>query len=352
MDTGVGLVGYGLYLPDSRMSAAEISAATGGVWSEEAIIAKLGVISKPVPGPGDGTQEMGARAAQDALDRTGVDPREIDVILCVGEEWKEYPLTTSALYIQDRIGATNAWGIDLANRCCTTLTTLKMAKDMLLADPEIDTILIAGGYRNGDFLDYTDPSVSMMYNLGAAGGAFILRRGHAANQLLGSHVMSDGSLCHTAGVEIGGIARPYTPDNLAEGLKSLRLMDPVRMKDRLNQTSLPNWYHCIDESLRKSGGLTRADIDYLGVLHFKRSQHLAMLADLGLAEDQSVYLEDYGHLGQVDQMLTIHLGLERGLIHDGSLIALVAAGIGYTWASTIIRWGPAQPVEGSSPTTA
>jgi len=337
----VGILGYGLYLPSTVMTAREIAQATHGVWSEQAVIDKLGIVAKPIPGPDDGTQEMGARAAQDALARTGLDPREIDVILCVGEEWKEYPLTTSALYIQDRIGAVNAWGIDLANRCCTTLTALKLAKDMLLADTEIDTILVAGGYRNGDFLDYTDPAVSMMYNLGAGGGAFIVRRGLEENRILGSHIMADGSLAHTAGVQIGGIAEPFTPETVDEGYHSLRLMDAEHMKNRLNETSLPNWYHCIDESLRKSGGLTRADIGYLGILHFKRSQHQAMLAELGLTEDQTTYLEDYGHIGQIDQMLTIHLGLQSGKIRDGSLVALIAAGIGYVWAATCIRWGRA-----------
>ncbi|MDR1621410.1 MAG: hypothetical protein LBS00_03435, partial [Synergistaceae bacterium] len=94
----VGVLGYGLYLPQRIMTAKEISEATKGVWSEEAVIEKLGVVKKTIPGADDGTQEMGARAAQDALRRTGLDPKEIDVILCMGEEWKEYPLTTSALY--------------------------------------------------------------------------------------------------------------------------------------------------------------------------------------------------------------------------------------------------------------
>ena len=341
MGENIGIVGYGLYIPETRMSAAQISDATGGVWSEDAVKNKLGIISKPIPGPNDGTQEMGARAALDALVRTGVDAKDIDVILCVGEEWKEYGLTTSALYIQNAIGATNAWGIDVANRCCTTLTALKMAKDMLNADPEINTILIAGGYRNGDFVDYTDSKVSMMFNLAAGGGAFIVRRNMEENLLLGTHIMADGSLVHTAGVEIGGTNTPFTPDNVEEGYKSLRLMDAETMKNRLNETSLPNWYHCIDESLRKSGNLTRADIDYLGVLHFKKSQHFAMLAEMGLTEEQSVYLEDYGHIGQVDQMLTLHLGLEQGKIRPRSLVTLIAAGIGYVWASTCIRWGRA-----------
>ena len=337
----IGIAGYGLYLPETVMTARQIAEATGGVWSEQAVIDKLGVVSKPVPGPGDGTQAMGAWAAQDALDRTGLDPAEIDVILCVGEEWKEYGLTTSALYIQDKIKAVNAWGIDIANRCCTTLAALKMAKDMLLADDEIDTILVAGGYRNGDFVDYADPTVSMMYDLGAGGGAFIVRKGMDRNLILGTHIEADGSLVHTAGLQIGGINQPFTSDNVEEGYRSLRLMDAQLMKDTLNEKSLPTWYRCIDQALRKSGGLTREDIDYLGVLHFRRSQHLAMLAELGLTEDQTTYLEDYGHIGQIDQMLTLHLGLESGKIGDGSLVTFIAAGIGYVWAATCVRWGPA-----------
>lgn len=336
--TNVGIVGTGIYIPETYMTGKEISEKTQGVWSEEAVVEKLGIRMKPIPGDQDGTQEMGALAALDVLKNTGIDPLDIDVILCVGEEWKEYPLTTSALYIQDRIGAKNAWGIDLANRCCTTVSTMKIAKDMLMADDSINTILIAGGYRNGDFVDYTDKNMSMMFNLGAGGGAIILKKNYNKNLLLGSHVIADGSLARTAGVEIGGICNPVTPDNVEEAFKSLRLMDAKKMKDRLNEVSMPNWYKCIDESLRKAN-LTRSDIDYLAILHMKRSGHLAMLEELGLREDQAIYLEDYGHIGQIDQILSLHLALQEGKVKDGSVVAMVAAGIGYVWAANVIKWG-------------
>lgn len=336
--TNVGIVGTGIYIPETFMTGEEIAEKTNGVWSKEAVVDKLGIRRKPVPGENDGTQEMGALAALDALRNTGIDPLSIDVILSVGEEWKEYPLTTSALYIQDRIGATNAWGIDLANRCCTTVSTMKIAKDMLLSDESIDTILIAGGYRNGDFVDYTDKNMSMMYNLGAGGGAIILKKNHGRNLLLGSHIIADGSLARTAGVEIGGTCNPITKENSEEAYKSLRLMDARKMKERLNEVSMPNWYKCIDESLRKSE-MERSDIDYLAILHMKRSGHLAMLEELGMKEEQSIYLEDYGHIGQIDQILSLHLALKEGKVKDGSVVAMVAAGIGYVWAANVIKWG-------------
>ena len=178
----------------------------------------------------------------------------------------------------------------------------------------------------------------MMYNLGAGGGAIILKKGVDRNLLLGSKIIADGSISRTAGVEIGGIVNPFNKDNIEEGYKSLRLMDPVKMKDRLNAVSMPNWYKCIDESLRQAN-LTRADISYLDILHIKKSGHLGMLKDLGLREDQSIYLEDYGHIGQIDQILSLELALKEGKVKDGDVVCMIAAGIGYVWSANIIKWG-------------
>lgn len=336
--TTVGIVGVGTYLPSKKMTAKEISEKTNGVWSEEAIINKLGIVEKFIPGEDDGTQEMGVKAALNCLKNCNVDPKDIDVILCIGEEWKEYPLTTSALYIQDRIGAVNAWGIDVQNRCCTCVSAMQIARDMLIAEDNIKTIMIVGGYRNGDFVDYSDKNMSMMYDLGAGGGALIMQKGVKKNLLLGSKIIADGSISRTAGCEIGGIVHPFTKDNIEEGYKSLRLMDPVKMKARLNEVSMPNWFKCIDEAL-KEAHLTRKDITYLDVLHMKRSGHLAMLKDLGLNENQTTYLENYGHIGQIDQILSLEIGLKEGKIKSGDVVCMIAAGIGYVWSANIIRWG-------------
>ena len=336
--TTVGIVGVGTYLPSKKMTAKEISEKTNGVWSEEAIINKLGIVEKFIPGEDDGTQEMGVKAALNCLKNCNVDPKDINVILCIGEEWKEYPLTTSALYIQDRIGAVNAWGIDVQNRCCTCVSAMQIARDMLIAEDNIKTIMIVGGYRNGDFVDYSDKNMSMMYDLGAGGGALIMQKGVKKNLLLGSKIIADGSISRTAGCEIGGINNPFTKDNIEEGYKSLRLMDPVKMKARLNEVSMPNWFKCIDEAL-KEAHLTRKDITYLDVLHMKRSGHLSMLKDLGLNENQTTYLENYGHIGQIDQILSLEIGLKEGKIKSGDVVCMIAAGIGYVWSANIIRWG-------------
>lgn len=335
----VGIIGTGIYLPATMMTAKEVAEKTAGRWTEADVIRKLGFTQKPIPGLGDGTQEMGVRAAQDCLDRTGCDPTEIDLILCIGEEWKEYPLTTSGIYIQECIGATRAWAIDVQLRCCSCVAAMKIAKDMMLSDEAIRTTMVVGGYRNGDLVDYADSAMSMMYNLGAGAGAILLRRDLGSNELLGSHIVSDGSLARDVGVRFGGTAQPINSDNLGQAYKSLQVFDEKHMKDRLNAVSMDNWLHCIDQALEKSS-MNRSNIDYLAVLHFKHSMHKTMLDLLGLNEGQSIYLSDYGHIGQIDQILSLQLALKTGKVKNGSVVAMIAAGIGYAWAANVIRWGP------------
>ncbi|AOM84283.1 3-oxoacyl-ACP synthase [Salisediminibacterium beveridgei] len=334
----VGIVGTGIYIPEERMTASDIAEKTEGNWTEEAIRTKLGISEKPVPGRGDGTQEMGVKAGLDALKRTKVDPKTIDLVIGIGEEWKEYPLTTSSIYIQEKIGATNAWAIDVQQRCGTCVSAMKIAKDMMIADDEIQTVMIVGGYRNGDLVDYRDPNMSMMYNLSAGGGAIILQKDYQRNVLLESSFMTDGSMARDAGVEFGGTEKPINRENLDEAYHSLRLFDAEHMKNRLNDVSMDNWMTCIDRAFEKSG-VTKEELGYLAVLHFKASMHRYMLSLLGMTEEQTTYLSQYGHMGQIDQILSLHLGVQDGKVKDGTVVSMIAAGIGYAWAANVIRWG-------------
>jgi len=86
MQNHVGIAGIGTYLPSTYMTAKDISDKTNGVWSEQAIVDKLGIIKKTIPGKGDGAQAMGVFAANAALKNANMDAREIDIILCITEE--------------------------------------------------------------------------------------------------------------------------------------------------------------------------------------------------------------------------------------------------------------------------
>ncbi|ASS75309.1 hypothetical protein CIG75_10115 [Tumebacillus algifaecis] len=332
----IGIVSIGTYLPKTYETSEEIAKKSG--IPQEIIESKLGFSQKPIPGPDDHTCQMGIWAAEQALEKGGVDRLTIDLVIYIGEEHKEYPLWTAGIKLQEAIGAVNAFAFDMQQRCGTMVMALKVAKDMMIADPEINTVLLAGGYRNSDFIDYSNPRTRFMYNLGAGGAAVILKKGHPHNLVLGSHIITDGSFSEDVAVVAGGTKHPITAEAIEQRLNYLDVMDPVGMKARLEQKSMDNFLKVIHRSLAKSG-YTAQDLDYLAILHMKRSAHRYVLAELGLAEEQSYYLSEYGHIGQCDQILSLELGLASGRLKPGDVTVLVSAGIGYAWDACTVRWG-------------
>lgn len=339
----VGIVSVGTYSPKTYMTAAEIAAESG--LPEWVVREKLGISKKYVAGPDDHPNEMGIKAALDCLAKSDIQPEEIDLVLCTTEEWREYLLWTSGVHLAHEIGAKHAWSLDIHARCATTVGALKLAKNMMLGDPEINTVLIAGGYRISDFINLKNLRTTFLFNIGSGGGAMLLRKNWPKNHVLGSHLIMDGSMSKHVIVPASGTVEFPTDKAVSEGKFYFDLVEPEAMKDRLNEVSMDNWIECVDQALRKSGTkadgspYSRADIDFLNMVLIKPSGHREMLARLGLSEEQSVYLGDYGHTGEQDAMFAIVEGQRQGRLKEGDLMAIVAAGIGYVWAASIVQWG-------------
>ncbi|HEX7004340.1 MAG TPA: 3-oxoacyl-ACP synthase [Trueperaceae bacterium] len=330
----IGVTGIGVYLPEARLTAGPIAQASG--LPEWVVQEKLGLSAKPVPGEDDHPTEMGVRAAREALSEAGVTPQAVDVVISITEEYKEYPVWTAGIKLAHDLGATRAYAFDVGQKCGTGVLALKLARDLLRSDPELDTVLIAGGYRNGDLIDFADPNVRFMYNLGAGGAAAVVQRDAGRNELLASAIRTDGSFSLDVLVPVGGTKEPITAHNVDR--YRLQVPDPQGMKERLEQKSLDNFVQVVREAVAKSGS-DLADIAYLAMLHVKPSAHRYLLEQLGLDESRSIYLRDYGHLGQVDQFLSIKLAQEAGKLRQGDLVVLVAAGVGYVWNAICLRWG-------------
>jgi 3-oxoacyl-[acyl-carrier-protein] synthase-3 len=332
----VGIVSTGMHLPESVLTATDIAEQSG--LPEWVVRDKLGIEQKHMAGPEDHPNQMAIRAARDCLSRCAIPSEEIDVVLCTTEEWKEYLVWTAAIDLAHEIGADQAWGIDLHMRCCTTIGALKMAKDMIVADPEINTVLIAGGYSLGDLVNLQNPRTSFMFDIGAGAGAMLLRKDWSRNHVLGIHLMTDGSMSKHLLVPASGTVQFPTDAAVAEGLFYSDLLEPEAMKKRLNEVSMDNWMHCIDEALRKSGA-TRADVGFLNMIHVKRSAYQEMLQRLDLTAEQGVYNASYGHIGEQDSIINMIEGVKQGRLRDGDLMLIVAAGIGYVWGAACVRWG-------------
>lgn len=339
----IGIVGAGMYLPEDVITSTEIAERSG--LPEWVIKEKLGIHQKHIGSPDIHPNQMAVFAAKNCLEKCDYDPKKVDVILCTTEEWREYLLWTSGIDIAYEIGATNAWGMDIHMRCATTIAAIKTAQSLMKDNDDINTVLIAGGYRISDFINYKNTNTSFLFNIGAGAGALLLKKGHSQNQVLGSHLMSDGYMSKHVVVPASGTLQHPTDKAVDEKKFYFDLVEPELMKNRLNEVSMKNWLHCIDNALDKSGhieggkSLSRNDLDFLNLVLIKPSAHKDMLSHLGLTLDQAVYLSTIGHIGEQDSILNIIFGEKDGKLKNGDLMAIVGAGIGYVWGAACVRWG-------------
>ena len=332
----IGITAFATYIPARVQTSAYIAHETG--IPEPVIREKFGIHSKPWACPNEQASEMAVKAAQRVLN--GHDPRTLDVIIWTGSEYKDYGIWSAGPKVQHEIGAVNAWATDVASRCASQQVAIKFAKDMLLADPRVNRILLAGGHRMTDKLNYRNERARFLFNMSDAGSAVLIERNAPRNTILESAFISDGSFADDVMIPGGGTHLPLTRENFDPALLQLDVPHPASMKERLDKISFRHFTGVVERAVKDSG-YNLSDIGYLAVIHMKRSAHELLLKALGLNQEQSTYLETFGHAGAPDVIRSLEIAESEGRLHDGDLVVLAGAGTGYIWAATCLRWGPA-----------
>jgi 3-oxoacyl-[acyl-carrier-protein] synthase-3 len=334
--TSVGIAATASYLPRRWMSAAEISEASG--IPEQVVVEKFGMRGKHVAGDGEHVSDMATLAGERALAAAGVDPLELNAVVYFGSTWKDHPVWQAAPRVADQLGARSAFGLELDYVSCGTPVALRVARDLMLAEEELERVLVVAASRESHLVDFEDPGSRFTYNFGDGAVAAVLARGLTRNEVLASHMVTDGSFSHHVKVPAGGSVEPASAQTVAARRHLLRVQDPAGMKQRLDPVSLPNFVRVAEQACKRSG-IALGDVDYLCGIHMKRSMHDALVAALGLDPDQAAYLDDTGHMSGVDPLLALDRAVAEGVVTDGDHILTLAAGTGYTWAATVVRWG-------------
>jgi 3-oxoacyl-[acyl-carrier-protein] synthase III len=330
--THVSVAAVASYLPERWMTAAEISDATG--IPEQVVVEKFGLRGKHIAAPDEHVSDMAVTVGEQLLSQSGFDPDAVDVVLYFGSMWKDYPVWQAGPAIAHRLGCGNAYAVEYANVSYGAPAALRVARDMLAAEPDLGAVLAVGASRESYLLDYGNERARFMINFGDGAAAALLVKDGGANEMLGSHGITDGSLARHVKVPSGGSVDP------AGSERCLDVVDQAAMKERLDEVSLPNFVRAAEGACARSGA-TLADLDYLCGIHMKRSMHEALLEGLGLEPTRAAYLDDAGHMSGVDPLLALDRAGAAGALTDGDLVLLLAAGTGYTWAASVVRWGEA-----------
>lgn len=332
----VGIVGIGTYFPQQIEYAADLVDVTQ--IPEHILQTKMGIQQRHIASEHDTVSYMASQAAQRAIAAAQIDPQTIDMVISHGSEYKDHVVWNAAGKIQHDVGAVNAYAFEMYALCAGAPIAMNIARSMMLTDPSLKTVLLAAASRENDLVSPANPRARFMYNFGAGGGAMLLRRDADSNLVLGASAFTDGSLSET-------VMLTREPDALGNDAAikgdyhgNLDVQNSAYMAERLGDTSLDNFVKVIRAALAKSGyGLD--DIAFMGITHMKRSFYELILDAVGLTPEQSVYLDHYGHIQSVDQVITLELGLAQGKIKAGDVVVLAGAGTGYTWSAITLRWG-------------
>ena len=336
MGTGIaGIVSYGIYLPDNTITSSEISKLSG--IPREVIEEKQGWRIKRVSRPDEMPSEMAIKAAFNALDGSrahGIGPGDIDGIIYVGSEFKDYGVWMISTRIQDALGIREAFAFDIAAMCAGYVVGLAIAKRL---SDLADNILLVASSKESYLVNYRDHNTSWVYDFADGASAVVISRRYGRNTILESSLISDGRFWGAVVVRSLGAA------SLVDGRKPEKhyfesLIDKEQIKESLSTASRRNFVRVIREAVETSGYSVK-DIDLLVLNHMKRSFHIEIVRELGIEPSRAPYLEEYGHTQSSDMIIGLDTGIRRGLVKQGSIVVLASGGTGFIWGATVVRWG-------------
>ena len=294
----------------------------------------LGIRERYLPSDEDQPVVMAVKAAQKALASANhLDPMEVDVVIWIGEEYKDYIAQTPSIRLQEETGCRNAWAFDLVAQGVTLIQGLRMARDLITGDDSIQTVLLAGGTRNIDLVDPKNPDTRFLIPCSASGAAAIVRKDYGRNVLLDTAFLVDSEMADEVYVPGGGTEIPFSPENLNTDVMYFQTPHPEKVADYLKQ----RWTVALGDIAKRLKGADKTA--YLALRHLAPLDRKKVLEALNLASHQSMDLENYGHHGTNDPLISLDLGIKQNAVKDNDIVTLLTGGIGFTYAAASIRWG-------------
>jgi 3-oxoacyl-[acyl-carrier-protein] synthase-3 len=324
----VELLSTGRYLPDCVVTNDDLAKRMDT--SDEWIRTRTGIRERRIAPDGINAAQMGANAARVAMERAGVEPGEVDVIIlstATPDRW----LPSTACDVQALLGCTNAFAFDVMAACTGFLYALSVAEGYLMSD-RAEVVLVISSEKMSSIVDWSDRSTCVLFGDGA--GATVLRKANGAGRgILSSVMRSDGNLAELLYRPAGGAVEPITQAVLETSRHFLRMEGREVFKNAVRSMS-----EACDVALKRAG-LTVDDIDLL-VPHQANIRIIEATAKYAGLPIEKVFInvDRYGNMSSASVPVGLDEAQEQGLIGPGANVLTVAFGAGLTWGATALRW--------------
>lgn len=327
MANNAGIIGTGHAYPEGILTNADLEKIVET--SDEWITTRTGIKQRHKAADNEYTSQFGTAAARKALERAGLKPEDIDLIVCATTTPDQIMPSTGAL-IQAQLGATNAAGMDVFAACSGFLYGVTMVESMIRTG-QIRYALVIGAELLTKYVDYTDRGTCVIFGDGA--GAAVLGPVTEGKGILATKIRSDGRLEESLYARGGGTKYGTSHETVDNRMHYFTMKGNEIFKLAVRSMS------DISLEMLAKAGYTVEDVDL--VIPHQANQRItdAVASRLSVPEEK-VYsnIAFHGNTSSASIPIAIDECIESGRIKEGSLVLLTAFGGGVTWGATVIRF--------------
>lgn len=314
------------YVPDYVLTNQELETMVDT--NDEWIQSRTGIKERRIlKGENQGTSVIGTEAVKSLLEKTGTDPKEIDLIICATVT-PDMPFPATANIIADQVGAINSFGYDLSAACSGFLYALATGAQFIETGVHKKVIII-GADKMSSIIDYTDRTTCIIF--GDGGGAVLLEPTEEEVGVMDSILKSDGSGAPFLHMKAGGSQRPATAETVAK-----REHFAYQEGSTVFKFAVTNMADVAAQVMEKNH-LTGDDISWL-VPHQANKRIIDATAKrMGIGDDKVMLnIQRYGNT--TAGTLPLCLWDYEPQLKKGDNVILAAFGGGFTWGATWLKW--------------
>jgi 3-oxoacyl-[acyl-carrier-protein] synthase-3 len=316
------------YVPPRLLTNADLETMvdTTSQW----ILQRTGIIQRHIVDPGVATSDMGAEAARKAVAQAGLTPGDIDLIV-VGTTTPDMFFPSTACLIQHKIGATDAWGFDVAGACSGFTFALTVASQ-LVATGCHEHALVVGADTMSSIIDYQDRATCVLFGDGAGAAVVSPAKDPELSIIDFAHEI-DGSGGPALKMPAGGSLNPASAETVEKRMHYVKQDGQTVFKFAVRKTEE------ISRLVLERNNLKADDVD-LFVSHQANRRIIESAANrLGLDPRKVIInIEMYGNTTAGTIPIALDEARDTGRLKKGDLVLLASVGAGFTVGSVLLRW--------------
>ncbi len=324
--TTAAITAVGKYVPDYILTNKELETMVDT--NDEWITSRTGIKERRIlKGEGKGTSFMAIKAAENLLEKSKKDPKEIDLVI-VATATPDLPVASTAAYVATKIGATNAFSFDLQAACSSFLYGMSAASSYI-ASGKYKNVLLIGSDKMSSIIDYTDRATCIIFGDGA--GAVLFEPNEEGFGLQDEYLRSDGNGREFLKIEAGGSILPTSEETLKNKQHTVHQEGRTVFKFAVSNMA------DVAEKMLTRNNLTKEDIQWLAPHQANNRIIEATAKRVGLASDKvMVNIHKYGNT--TSGTLPLLLADYEDQIKKGDNIIFAAFGGGFTWGAIYLKW--------------